>query len=358
VVATDEDRIVGTYATHPLGLAVPGSTLPMAGVSLVAVLPTHRRRGILRRLMCEQLADSYQRGEPLAGLWASEGSIYGRFGFGVATERVRWRIPRAHAVFREPTPAPEGLVLLSPDEALERLPAVHRSIAPTRPGMLLRSAAWWEHRVLADLHGAAFGAQRRVLYAPRGQPLGYALYRTRRFDLERPLELQVGEVVAADPGSERVLWQFLFSVDLTDVIDVWNLPSDHPLRWWLADIHKVERHVSDALWLRLVDLPRSLASRRYAGAGRLVLRVADLVCPWNTGTFALDVDPHGVAECAPTNDPVDIECPVDALGSVYLGGARWTSLAAAGQVHGTPEALQRADFLFSWHQPPWCCERF
>lgn len=356
--AIEGHRVVGTFGVHPLSVAVPGTTIPMAGVSMVTVLPTHRRRGILTQMMRQHLNDFRRRGEILAGLWASEGNIYGRFGFGMAVERVRWRIPRSFSVLREPIDVQGSMHLISHREAVEQLPPLYDTVWPHRPGMLRRQIPWWEHRVIADTHGASLGAQRRVLYAPDGIPQGYALYRTRRFDIERPLELQVTEVVARDGESERALWQFLFGVDLTETIDVWNLPADHSLRWWLSDIRKVERHVGDALWLRLVDVPACLASRHYVGPGRLSIRVDDSVCPWNSATFLLESDGAGRATCRTTDAAPDVTCDVEQLGSVYLGGVRWSNLAQAGLVRGSDNALSLADRLFGWPTTPWCPERF
>src|SRR5262245_9642979 len=83
--AWEGERAVGGASALPLLLTVPGGRLPAAGVTAVGVLPTHRRRGILRALMRAQLDDCRRRGEPVAYLWATEDTIYGRFGYGIAS---------------------------------------------------------------------------------------------------------------------------------------------------------------------------------------------------------------------------------------------------------------------------------
>ena len=81
------------------GTFSPGGRLPTAGTSVVAVAPTHRRRGILRAMMTQHLAEVHEKGEPLAALWASESSIYGRFGYGPASERAVMKLAKSFARF-------------------------------------------------------------------------------------------------------------------------------------------------------------------------------------------------------------------------------------------------------------------
>ena len=89
--ALDGDVPVATAGTYDHRIRIPGGDIPIAGVTLVGVHPSHRRRGILRELMRRQLDDAHERGEAVAVLWASEAAIYGRFGYGMATTSVRHR---------------------------------------------------------------------------------------------------------------------------------------------------------------------------------------------------------------------------------------------------------------------------
>ena len=108
--AFDGSEVVGIAHHEPSQITLPGGArLDCAGVTRVSVAPTHRRRGILRAMMARQLADIASRGTPLAALWASESSIYGRFGYGLGTVHEHWRIelnpsrPTARSPGRLPT---------------------------------------------------------------------------------------------------------------------------------------------------------------------------------------------------------------------------------------------------------------
>lgn len=358
--AYDGEQIVATFGAFSFHLTVPGGTLPTAGTTVVSVTSTHRRRGILRSMMTEHLREVHENGEPLAALWASESSIYGRFGYGPASELAAMKLAKPFARLQQPPEIQGTMHLLEKDAALERLPAIYERAAHRRPGMFARSDRWWQDRALADpeyvRHGAT--AHRRVLHTRDGEPVGYVLYRTQTDHAEGKAEVRVVELIATDPQSEASLWQYIFGIDLVESINYWNLPVDSPLRWWLEQPRRMERKVVDALWIRPVDVAAALNGRRYSSAGSIVFRMRDELCPWNDGVYHLDVDEAGVGTCRPAHDDAQLELTAFALGSAYLGGHRFADLARAGLVQGTAEALKRADALFAWDSPPWCQEIF
>jgi predicted acetyltransferase len=358
--AFDGDQLVATFGAHSLHMTVPGNVLPAAGTTVVTVLPTHRRQGVLRMFMTEHMAELHHKGEPLAVLWASESSIYDRFGYGPATERAMARLEKPYARMREPVDVRASMRLVERAEAQQLFPAVYDVAAARRPGMISRSESWWSHRVLSDPEYMRRGAtaHRRVLHVRDGRPAGYALYRTRT-DLDQgTTEVRVIEVFGIDAEAEKALWQYLFGIDLVTSIVQWNQPIDAPLRWWLEEPRRMERKVEDALWLRPVDVAAALAGRRYSCTGSLALRVRDRLCPWNEGVWQLEADSNGVGRCRQANVEPDVELTPSALGMVYLGGHRFAALARSGLVTGTPEALRRADALFTWDPLPWCQELF
>lgn len=359
--AFEGDRMISTFGAFSLELNVPGGRLPMAGTTLVTVLPTHRRRGVLRRMMAEHFRELHERGtEPLAGLWSAEFPIYGRYGYGAACERAMVKIEKPYAVFREP-PEPTGTMrLVDFDEAVEKFPAVHDRVIGDFPGTIVRPDRWWSHRVLDDPEPYRGGAtsHRRVLFERDGEPAGYLVYRTKEADGLHWMELNLLDFFGVDEAAQRELWQFVFGIDLVGTIRRWNQPVDDPLFWWLVEPRRLERKIDDTLWVRLVELPVALEGRRYSRPGSLVLEVTDEFCPWNAGRHRLDVNDEGVATCRPTTDASDIALDVSTLGSTYLGGHRFTDLARAGLVRGDLDALARADAMFSWHRRPWCQQLF
>jgi predicted acetyltransferase len=358
--AFDGDQMVATFGALSLRMTVPGNVLPVAGTTVVTVLPTHRRQGILRMLLTDHLAELHQTGEPLAALWASESSIYDRFGYGPASERAITRLEKSYARMREPVDIRGTMRLLDRAEAQQVFPEVYDVVACRRPGMTSRSESWWTHRTLSDPEYMRRGgtSHRRVLHVRDGRPAGYSTYRTRTDAEQGTTEVRVIELVGIDAAAEKALWQYLFGIDLATSIVQWNQPIDDQVRWWLEEPRRMERKVEDALWLRPVDVAATLAGRRYSCAGTLAIRMHDRLCPWNEGVWQVEADSNGVGCCRQADVEPEVELTPSALGMVYLGAHRFGTLARAGLVLGSPEALRRADALFTWDPLPWCQELF
>lgn len=358
--AFDGSQMVATFGAFSLTMTIPGGTLPTAGTTVVTVLPTHRRRGILRRLMAQHLVELHERGEPLAALWASETSIYGRFGYGPASDRAIMTLPKPFAQMQQPVDIHGTMRLVDQDEALATFPDVFDAAARHRPGMYTRDATWWKHRILHDPKELRRGAtaQRCVLHVRDGQPSGYVIYRTQHDPGTEAMVVRVSELIATTPEAEKALWQYLFGIDLIASIHAWNRPIDDPLCWWLEQPRRMQRRIEDALWVRPIDVAAALNGRRYSSAGRLIFRLVDALCPWNEGVYRLEVDPNGAGQCSQVSDTPACELTAYALGATYLGGHRFRELARAGLVSGAPAVLQQADAMFAWDPLPWCHEVF
>lgn len=357
----DGDRIVGTAGAFSLEVTVPGGRLPMAGVTEVGVAPTHRRRGLLTMMMRRQLDDVRDRGEPLAGLWASEGAIYQRFGYGMATYACELEIERPWTAFARPYEWGGSARLLEKDEAMRLMPPVMDRVADATPGMWKRSPAFWESQ-FADLERwrDGFSALFFTVYESAAGPEGYAAYRVKH---EWPGgipkgTLKVRELIAATTEATAALWRSCFDHDLMGKIESWPRPLDEPLLHMLAHPRALGLRVTDGMWIRVVDVPKALASRRYAAEGSLVFEVHDSFCSWNEGRYELDAGPDG-ASCRPSDRGPDLAVEAADLGAVYLGGARFEHLHRAGRVvEVTPGALGRADAMFMWDPLPFCSAVF
>jgi predicted acetyltransferase len=360
LAALDGDAIVGGAGAFPFELSIPGGVVPCAGVTVVGVLPTHRRRGILGRMMRAQLADVRARGEPLAALWASEETIYGRFGYGMAAQDVMVKADRTHAALRRELPPPTGTTrLVGHEEALRTFPRIYDRVRRRTPGFLSRSRAWWELRKLDDRpehrHGA--GELNRLLLELDGRPAGYALYRVR-FEFDGAVnsgEVKVLEAIGDSPAATRELWRYLLAIDWTSAIHCDLLPPDHPLFLLVQRPNRLDWKLFDGIWLRLVDVGAALSARALAGDGRLTFEVtADPILADNAGTWTRE---DGTARRSRRRP--DVQLDVQALGSAYLGGFSFAELARAGRVEeGTRGGLARADALFRVDAKPWCPEVF
>jgi len=355
--AFDGGTIVATAGTFDHAIVLPGGgRIPMAGLTMVMVRPTHRRRGLLRELMRLHLDDARRRGFPISGLWATEASIYQRFGYGVAAEGHAVEIDGAHTVaFAGPRELDE-LRWLEEEHARRELPAVYARAIANRPGALIRSDVWWRERRFLEAPFVRGGASRRrhVAAARDGELVGYLQYRQRStFTDGVPAgTLDIIELLAADARAEATLWQFALRVDLFPRVTWWNAPVDDPLPWMIADSRRVKRRRGDTLWLRLDDIAAALVARRYAADGALRLVV-------DGAAWDLTAEDGGYARCTPAEpEGPALRLSRPALGSLYLGGVSASLLARAGAVHGDPAAIATADRLFSSPVAPWCPEVF
>lgn len=362
LAAFDGDDIVGTCAAFSLEVTAPGSVpVPMGGTTVVTVRSTHRRRRLLRAMMETHLGEIADRGEPLAGLWASEGAIYGRFGYGPATHHLDARIDGRAVSFRGDASDGGTVRLLDSADAGPIVRDLYEQARSLRPGMLSRKEGWWEHRVLADPESWRGGksAHRYAIFESDDEISGYVTYRQKsKWDEPLPQgEVSVTELIALTPEAHHGLWRHLTSIDLFPRVSYWNLPVDDPLPLLLENSRAVTRSVEDALWIRLMDVPAALTARQYQDEGSVVFSAHDRTRPANGGTFALSVDADGVT-CERTDRDPELEFDIDVLGSLYLGGGDAPALAAAGRIAGDPEAVTTFQRLMRTDTAPWCPEVF
>ncbi len=357
--AFDGDRIVGGAGALSYEMSVPGgASVPAAGVTVVGVLPTHRRRGVLRAMMEVQLADSRERGDAVAYLWASEGTIYGRFGYGLASRVGEMRLARERTRFAQPF-EPRGTVrIVDFDEAARTFPPLYEQVRKQRPGMFMRSKEWWEMRRLDDdpSRRQGGGPKNLVLLELDGEPAGYALYKVKQ-DWESGSSvgtMTIIEVVAPTAEATRELWQWLLDFDWTSEFEANLLPLDHELVLLLAEPRRMRFAVDDGVWVRPLDVGAALSARSYSGDGEIVLEVTDALIPENAGRWRVSA---GGTER--TEAEADLRLDITGVGSVYLGGFGFTDLARASRAEELqPGAAARCDALFATGLAPWCAEIF
>jgi predicted acetyltransferase len=357
LAAYDGARPVGLAAAYAFDLTIPGGQLPCAGVTWVGVLPSHRRRGILRDFMRRQLEDIYSWGEPIAALWASESQIYGRFGYGVAAPGLYAKSDRARFALRDDRGPEASIRLVDVDEAYALFPAIYDQVRVARPGMLSRSETWWKELRLADPKSWRRGASQKfyAVVEVDGVPEGYATYRVKgEWEDGMPKgQVRAIDVFGTTPRAVREVWRFLHSVDLTIRVDVHSLDPASPLLLAVRDIRALGLKYADALWLRLVDLDAALQARSYKPGDSVVLEVTDELCPWNAGRFRVGGD------AGRTEDTADLALDTADLASAYLGAFDFHRLVHAGRADERREgAAEAATLLFRTDLPPYCPEVF
>jgi predicted acetyltransferase len=339
VVAGDGDDVVGMSHYIDLRLTVPGgAVLHVAGVTLVAVAPTHRRRGILRAMYTELHDRIAAANYPIAGLTASEGGIYGRFGYGPATIEQDLSVDRRFARFRDDAPDSGRVRMVRPADHRDVLEDIYERWRVNTPGGLIRPQALWEELLADRERDRRGGTQWFALLHPDG----YAMYRVFGDD---PMFVRVGEFKAVTAGAYVALCRALLGLDLMEKVIFSTHPAD-PLPYLLAD-PRVARltHHEDDLWLRIMDIPTALEARSYQAELSTVIEISDGF-RGDGGRFALQIN-DGKARCTHTDAAAEVQMDLDVLGSLYLGAHRASAFAAANRLRSNDSGLiQRLDAAF------------
>ncbi|MBG0855252.1 GNAT family N-acetyltransferase [Streptomyces spinoverrucosus] len=349
---------VGTAGAFTFRLTVPGgASVPAAGVTMVGVAATHRRRGVLTSMMRRQLDDVRSWGEPLAVLTASEPEIYGRFGYAAATYGLSAEIDTGRVGLSVPAGADDvRLRYAAPADVLDVCEDVYAQLVPLRPGMLARRPGW-ERVGLLDPESERDGASplQCVVAERDGEIAGYARFRVKLGwgETGHNGTVVLEDLAALDPATEGALWRFLFGIDLTTTLLVRGRPVDDAWQYQVSDIRRCRSRSRDSLYVRLVDVGAALEARTYQAPVDVVFEVVDDFCPWNAGRWRLSGDAKG-ATCSRTSDAADLALSVRELGAAYLGGVGLGALAAAGRVREVRAgALAEAAVGFGSAVAPW-----
>lgn len=353
-VAVRDDRIVAHAGIYSRDLTVPGASVAAAHVTNVGVRAEHRRRGLLRRLMTHQLTTVT---EPIAVLWASEGRIYQRFGYGMASSSLKLDA-HTNEVKLAPyaVPAAGELSDATPGDVRDELALLYEQVRLQHPGWSNRPTAWWDV-LFADPKCRREGAspKRLTVYREGERIVGYALWHIHHGWRPTGPAGTVGvlDVAASTPAAYAALWRHLLSIDLTRGAVMWYAAVDEPLQYLVNEPRGLGTQLSDGLWVRLVDVPVALAIRRYATPVDAVIEVNDELLPSNAGRYHLRCGSDSQARCDRTDAPAVLSCDVAALAAAYLGGVSLTRLADAGRVSEHEQgALQRLATAFSWTRAP------
>lgn len=347
-LAVDAREIVGVVAAFGLQVTVPGGgQLPMGGLTWVSTAATHRRQGVLTRLMQRSLDDIDRRGEPVAMLSASEGGIYERYGFGIATQVRVTTIDRRLAQLRpEFHPKPRSVRFVDGDAAIEHTRAIWSRFHRSRSGEVDRSEAW--HRVLFAMRNSSWEGFGSALYLAHRD--GFATYRIQeQWNDGRPaFNLHIAELVATTSEAHAALWHTLLGIDLVGAITSRQVPIDDPLPYLLTNPRALQTTaLNDGVWVNVRDVAACFASRTYGTADRLVVE-ADGV------RWAIDGGPDG-ATCRRVRSRADLVTDHASLGALLLGGVRPSALCAGRRLQARDaDALRRADAFFLTAPVPHC----
>ncbi|QKW08191.1 GNAT family N-acetyltransferase [Streptomyces sp. NA04227] len=366
--AFDGGRIVGNFRSFSQRLTVVGGAdVPADAVTNVGVSPTHRRRGILSRMMAADLGAARDRGDVVATLISAEYPIYGRYGFGPCASVARWdvEVPRAGLDPRWSAPDCGGRIdLVDVTEVRKHGPELHERLRALRHGVVDRPARWWER--WTGQHPMPEEPWKEPFYAlyrsPSGEVEGLVAYQADGtwHDGKQPMErATIDDLIALNPDAERALWHFVCSIDwITRIRTDYRAPDDL-LPDLLPDPRAARIGVlADWLWVRLLDVERALSSRTYATAGTLVLDVTDRSGLGGAGRYRLETDGPS-ASCVRTTDEAELTLDIADLASVWLGEVSADRLRLLGRVaEGREGVVERADAMFRTARRAWCPDVF
>jgi predicted acetyltransferase len=362
LAAFDGDEIVGTFGGYALDLTIPGGQLPMEGTTVVTVFPTHRRMGLMAEMMTRHLENAANNGYAIAGLWASESSIYGRFGYGAASYANSIKMQAPRIVFR-PDVEIERVRRVSIEDAADILPAAFDAALPRVSGVFARTTEWWNFEVLYDGAWTRRGktSKRIVVHDGPDGPDGYAIYRQKGGESDDGHSngtVHVVEVVAVTHTAHASLWSYLTNVDGCPNVSSWNTPVDDPLALKLVEPRRARiESRSDALWILILDVVRALEARTYEQDGSIRFSVENAFRSDVHGNYELSIS-NGVATCSRTEEEADLAIDLDVLGALYLGGGDAHAYASAGRVRGDADAVSTLHNVFHTAQAPWCNQVF
>ncbi|WP_330276623.1 GNAT family N-acetyltransferase [Lentzea sp. NBC_00516] len=345
---TEDGKAVGTATAYSFELTLPGDVVvPAAGITGVGVLPTHRRQGVLTEMMRFQLAELRERGDFLSVLLASEGGIYGRFGYGPATYTRRMTVQRSQGAFRTQVRT-DSIEVLPRSEATGVMEQVYDRYRRTQPGALGRPHRWWA--LGAGMPPMTRAPRYVAVHRDGDRPDGYATYALNNGTLT------IDEIITSDDAVFAALARFALDHDLVTEVVFKHVPTGHPLHWMLEDFNAGQvSGVMDWLWVRLLDVPRALTTRGWFTDGEIVLDVDDPFLQ-ERHRYLLTVE-NGMAECVETTRDPDLELDIRDLGSLCLGGTTPSTLIRAGHVKAH-ESAAKADALFRSERPPHCLHWF
>jgi len=343
LVAVDGDRIVGASCELGLDLSLPGGTsAAVTGLTWVSVDITHRRQGILRALVERQVREAHDQAVPAIILTASEGGIYGRYGFGSASDVRKLLVDRRGARLVNRVPA-TGVTRMATDEARDVLPGIYERWFAQTPGAVARDESHWK-LALGDRETHRHGMSGLFHLVHRD---GYVSYRIKvNWNDGHPQNnCWLVDYIVVTRQAHAALWQTLFGMDLAATIESYRVPMDDPLPWLLADPRQVRTgELNDGLWVRPADVAGLLARRRYAVELDLVVGVRDPLL--GDAAYRLLGGPDG-ATCSRVNAEPDVEFGVDDVGALSLGGRRLAPLIWSGRARCTDAALaSRLDRAF------------
>jgi predicted acetyltransferase len=364
-VLLDEGEIVASLRVYDFNLLINGSPVPMGGVSAVACLPEHRRKGYVGQLLRYALERMRENGQPLSALHTPHPSLYSRYGWMVAAAQLKTTFNPKDVALQASAP-PTGRARRLTEEDWPLLESVHRSHTKGRTGWHVRSERWWKEAVFRRL----YDDKRTVLDVAAwengaGETSGYVVYKETGWEGAGPppsRPISVRELIALDKDAYLGLLRYVLSHDLMDEV-MWNTSVDEPLSAVLEDTDRrlVKREYMDGFMLRVVDVEKAVGARPAGSTspeGTFTLAISDASAPWNTGTWTIE-SAGGRLSASKAQGAADITTDAATFAAIYDGFLRTTDAARAGLAEVSDgDAGALADRVFASNYVPFVSDGF
>lgn len=356
-----DGKMVGTLGTFPFTVRLNGAPVAMGGVTAVGTLPSHRRQGLLRKIMTEALSTMRDRRQSYAILWASMAAIYQRFGYGLASTEVWYDFDPRDVAFQRPPEIPGTIELLTKEDAFPIVKQLYVQYATPRNLHIHRSVPLWQASTLRP------PKKGQPLYVAvyrnaAGEPRGHLVYSTSEEPRTGPgpgQRMALRDLIALDLEAHAALWEYIRRHDLVGRVEMRGAPEDDPIPALLLEPRMLNRKTTDGIWMRVVDVEQALPQRPYGSRGELTFAVAgDDLCPWNNGAYLLETDGRTSAVRRTTRSP-QLTLSPNTLATLLSGHRSATYNYRAGLLDAPDEgALATADALFRTEYAPHCPNGF
>jgi predicted acetyltransferase len=368
IAVYEDGEMVACLRILPLRMFMHGASIPLGGVSSVACLPEHRRKGYAGRLLRHSLALIREHGQPLSSLYTPHVSLYRRYGWMIASSALRYSFDPKDIAPASPA-RPEGSAHRVTEEEQPTIAEVYRQFATHRNGYLDRDERWWREAFFRRLYDEKRRPNDVAVWADgKGRPRGYVAYfttRERRFDGPSTDRLAALEFVALDSTAYLGLLRYLLTHDLAEGV-TWFGPVDEPFSAAINEPGRVKREHHYGFMLRIVDLEKAIAVRPPAAEapeGSFTIHIADSSAPWNQGLWRIECSGParggGRLTATKADGAPDISTDAAAFAAMYNGFLRPSEAARSGLAEvGDPRAAALADHVLAADYPPYSSEFF
>ena len=347
-MVVDDGQIAAVAGSYAFDVTLPGGVcVPMGGVTWVATIPTHRGRGLMRQVIEAVHNDIDARGEAVAGLYASQGGLYPRFGYGIASRRVEVTINRHLARLRpEFRGAGSDVRIVAGDDVVPAIEPLWDRFRRLRATEVSRP----DLRVSFEVEQSSppDGGYSAPVYLVH--PDGYAKYMTKMDwgDGHPQHAMDLIELAAVTPDAHAALWSVLLSMDLIGTIHSSRLPIDDPVPSLLIDPREVRTTGNnDGVWFNIRDVSIAFGARCYRTEDRFVVEVDGKKWAIEGGLEA--------GSCRAARTKADLVTDRAGLGSLLSGGQLPSALVAQRQMTArNDDVLRRADLFFPTSLAPNC----